>query len=392
MQIFVGAPASSVSSHCASQTTTTKDMDDDKVEWSDLPKELLLTIGKSLDTRIDILRFRSVCNSWRSSVPPFHSSSPCFPLKFPDPFPSSRSKKATVFLCQTTLYRLQRQNPSTSDKALLIKVEESSSGNLRLLDPFSTLTNRYEFNSHHGLPKNLNFLNFRILELTKSYTLKCRKYSKYSYVSIRGVNKVVMFPNSAWTNVNDSAVFVIYNDGKLGFGKCGDKNLTLVDDQRFDYDDVIVYKGQFYVVDKLGLVSWIDDSSMKLVPFSPPLCGLGDQKHLVESCGALYVVDRYLQRKRRGRNGPKVVGFKVYKLDEEWGRWDLKESLGDRAFILGRDCSLSVSGRDFLGYRGNCICFTEENQTHVFNLEDRSITDLACCKDSNPSPMFNLGM
>ena len=87
-----------------------------------------------------------------------------------------------------------------------------------------------------------------------------------------------------------------------------------------------------------------------------------------------------------------MVGFKVYKLDEEWGRWDLKESLGDRAFILGRDCSLSVSGRDFLGYRGNCICFTEENQTHVFNLEDRSITDLACCKDSNPSPMFNLGM
>ncbi|KAL0008399.1 hypothetical protein SO802_009901 [Lithocarpus litseifolius] len=53
----------------------------------------------------------------------------------------------------------------------------------------------------------------------------------------------------------------------------------------------------------------------------------GSQKHLVESCGALYVVDRYFNKERRrvehtsryvrDCDDPKVVDFKVYKLDEK---------------------------------------------------------------------------
>ena len=53
------------------------------------------------------------------------------------------------------------------------------------------------------------------------------------------------------------------------------------------------------VIDTLGSILWIDNSSLKLVPLLPPLCGLGSQKHLVESCGALYVVDRYFNKERR---------------------------------------------------------------------------------------------
>ncbi|KAK8567931.1 hypothetical protein V6N12_006499 [Hibiscus sabdariffa] len=39
-------------------------------DWSQLPPELLLLIGKRLEARFDVLRFQSVCSSWRSSVPP----------------------------------------------------------------------------------------------------------------------------------------------------------------------------------------------------------------------------------------------------------------------------------------------------------------------------------
>ncbi|KAK9995143.1 hypothetical protein SO802_024846 [Lithocarpus litseifolius] len=66
------------------------------------------------------------------------------------------------------------------------------------------------------------------------------------------------------------------------------------------YGDIIEYKGQFYVTDTLGNISWKYNSSLKLVPFFPPLYALGSQKHLVESCGAFYVVDRYFN-KERGR-------------------------------------------------------------------------------------------
>ena len=138
-----------------------------------------------------------------------------------------------------------------------------------------------------------------------------------------------MFPNSPQTNVHASAAFVIFNDGKLGFAKSGDKKLILVDRNSFDYDDIIVYKGQFYVINSLGIVSWIDHSSLKLVQFLPPLCGLGSQKHLVESCGALYVVDGYLDKERRraennvfykrGGDCAELIGFKVYRFDEDWG-------------------------------------------------------------------------
>ncbi|KAF3956120.1 hypothetical protein CMV_018728 [Castanea mollissima] len=341
------------------KSTKSRDMDEERVEWSDLPKELLPTIGKSLDTRIDIVRFRSVCNSWRSSIDPSNNS-PRFPLKFPNPYSSTSATQAQApaYLCESTIYRLQRLNPSStssSNKAWLVKVEQDSNsgGKLRFFDPISNRRTRYP-------NKTLNLLDFRVIELTKAYTLRYKVRAGFTtstneieqVLSVRDssipcVTKVVVFPNSPWTNVNDSAVFVIFGVGTLGFAKSGAESLTVVDDNGFEYDDIIVYKGQFYVIDTLGNVLWIDNSSLKLVPFLPPLCGLGSQKHLVESCGALYVVDRYFKKKRRRRRrvehnnwyvrdceGPKVVDFKVYKLDEEWGRWELEKSLGDRAFVL----------------------------------------------------------
>ena len=129
-----------------SKSTKSKDMDEERVEWSDLPKELLPTIGKSLDTRIDIVRFRSVCNSWRSSIP--SNNSPGFPLKFPNPYlPTSATQaQAPAYLCESTIYRIQRLNPSTSsNKAWLVKVEQDSNsgGKLRFFDPISNRRTRY---------------------------------------------------------------------------------------------------------------------------------------------------------------------------------------------------------------------------------------------------------
>ncbi|KAM3709923.1 hypothetical protein ACJW31_02G211300 [Castanea mollissima] len=359
-------------------------MDEVRVEWSDLPKELLPTIGKSLDTRIDIVRFRSVCNSWRSSVP--SNNSPRFPIKFPYPSTISSSTAPT----QTPA--ISAKTLSIYYKAWLVKVEQDSNTGckLRFFDPIS---NRRIAIRYPNI--TLNLLEFRVIELAKAYTLRLRDRVGVVRIgstneivepilpsdsSIRCMTKVVMFPNSPWTNVNDPAVFVIFGAGRLGFAKPGAESLTVVGNNGFEYDDIILYKGQFYAIDTLGNVSWIDNSSLKLIPFLPPLCGLGSQKHLVESCGSLYVVDRYFNKERRrvehtnryvrDCDGSKVVDFKVYKLDEEWGRWELEKSLGDRAFVLGNDCCLSISAEEFTGYKRNCIYFNDQNETHVFNLED----------------------
>ena len=56
-----------------------------------------------------------------------------------------------------------------------------------------------------------------------------------------------MFPNWPWTNVNDSAVFVIFGPRKLGSAKFGARSLAVVNNNGFEYNDITVYKGQFYV-------------------------------------------------------------------------------------------------------------------------------------------------
>jgi hypothetical protein len=357
-------------------------MGDERVECSDLPEELLPTIVKSLETHIDFLRFRSVCNSWRSNCLPF---TPASPLEFPHPHPhpqpadlapwlTSETAPARAYLIETTLYLMQRLNPSTSSdhKGMLIKVDDTNSSR-----------NRYESNPPHVLSNHFNLLDFRALELTKSYTLK----SQLCFFPTRGLNKVIKFPNSARTNGNDSAIFVVYSNGKLGFARCGDENMSIVGG-RCIYDDVIVYKGQLYVVDRWGIV-WLIRLELELVPFSQSIDGsdLCSPKYLVESCGALYVVDK----ERRGRHGTTP---KVYELnEEELGRWDLVNSLGDRAFVLGYDCCFSVSAEEFSGFKRNCIYFTEQygSGTRVFNLEDRRFEDLAYFQSSHLAwPLSNL--
>ena len=358
----------------------------ERVEWSELPELLLAKIGECLDTRIDNLRFRSVCTSWRSSTPPFDSiSHRRFPLDFPNPFPfpfpfakpmldsvdayyedclTLSKRKCT--LRQSILYRLQRLHPSPSGKAWSIKVE----GRKQCL--FYPQGERYEF------PNNFNLLDFQHLELTRAYSLEMDFQHLYDSIF---VHKVVMYPNSPSIKLNDSHVFVIYEPDfgqyrKLRHAKCGDESWTSVGEDKEDFNDVIVYEGRFYVVDQFGIVYWINVSSLELQQLYPRISDgeLGTYKYLVESAGSLYVVDEYI--------GGGEVRFKVYKLNvESDGRfvWDLMESLGDRAFILGRYCSLSVSAGEFFGYEGNCIYFTHHNGyegNFVFKLEDDSIANL----------------
>lgn len=268
----------------------------------------------------------------------------------------------------------------------MIKVEESNSGKLRLLDP---LSHRYIGYFPLDYARTLNLMSFRIIELSKAYTLrdqivigptsKNERNCVLSCPFVRGVKKAVMFPNSAWTSADECVVFVIFPGGKLAFAKFGDEEWTVVDDGI--HDDVIVYKGQVYVVDRSGIVSQIEYPSSNLVQVSPPLHDLVSHKHLVESCGALYVVDRY-SLTGRVCVPRKTVDIKVYKLDAKRGQWDSVKSLDDRAFVLGTGCSFSVSSQEFFGYKGNCIYFTDSrSKSCVFNLNDQSIGHLTFFTD-----------
>ena len=362
---------------------------DEIVDWSQLPVELWPKIGKYLDKHIDVLRFRSVCESFRSSIPPSHPNSPSFPLQIPHPINISVNNhlnQSTIYLIEPTdassNSSLAPLAPSSASKGWLIKVEESKNQPLNLLSPIADRKLSYPLSSNNTSPMLWNLLDYRVIELCKSY--KIEKITRFS----SHVNKVAFYPNSPWSSVQDCVSCCIFQQGKLGVIKHGDEEWKLVDENNFYYDDVIVFKGQFYVTDKWGTISWIDISSLKLIQFSPPLCGFGNKKHLVESCGNLYVVDRYYKGENVRRNYvgrhhgryPVVECFKVYKLDEEWGKWVDVKNLKDRAFILSPSCNFSVSAKELIGYQENCIYFKDTFDVRMYDLDDHSIA----AADFNP--------
>ncbi|KAF5735900.1 putative F-box protein [Tripterygium wilfordii] len=372
--------------------------------WSSLPPELLELIGKFLDSRIDYLRFRSVCTSWRSSVRSFTNRSPLLPVKVPYSFPD-------CFLSQSTIYRLELINPSATSlncssppqkKSWLVRIEESENGKLKLLSPL--LPGKVSQESHRA---TLNLLNVKAVELNRAWTIKDESFAALTL----GIDKVVVYPNPT-RHIRENSEFsilAIYGGGKLGFWKMGDEEWSLLDDVNFHYDDIVVRRGQYYVVDRWGTIFWID-SSLKLIQYSPPLYGCGGRKYLLESEGSLHVVDGYLDggrlnwkdyenrismlMRQRGSGSvlgrprrhhkvePKAVGFRVHKLDEEWGEWVDVKSLIQHVFVLGYFCSFSVSTAEFSGCRGNCIYFADGTETYgaptscLFKLEDRSIGTL----------------
>lgn len=372
-------------------------MPDDRQPWIDLPKELLEKIGEHVDSRVDIPRLRSVCTSWWSSVslPSFDEELPCVLLNLPFPL------VIDTILSRNLICRIElvHQNPNSSEskpKGWLTQVGESKRGKLQLLHPVSGC--QIESSSI-----SLNLQDFRFIELGKAFKLKLANADGFS---LYGVTKVVPFPISASCKENNVAILAIYEGGKLGYWEYGDTEWELLDDCNFEYDDIIVYKSQLYAVDRSGIVWWIN-SSLKVIQYSPILYSHGSRKTLVESCGDLCVVDRFLDGERIQRNKNnyrecfvlynndepthrtrmklKTIGIRVYKLDEEWGRWEEVKSLGDRVFVLGMDCSFSISSVEFYGGKGNSIYFTDDDESglscddigiNVFQLEDCSIKRL----------------
>ncbi|XVF00815.1 hypothetical protein REPUB_Repub04eG0034400 [Reevesia pubescens] len=138
-------------------------------DWTQLPKELLDLISKRLDTSFDVIRFRSVCSTWRSTVtsPKRHRLAPRFPVlpneggsMINNSFGFSLSKR-TVFLIGSPKTNIQT-DPSTS---WVIKIEDLPNIRIQLLSPLS----RSRLDSLPDyFPKALNLLDFRVFNWVKN--------------------------------------------------------------------------------------------------------------------------------------------------------------------------------------------------------------------------------
>ncbi|KAH0711756.1 hypothetical protein KY289_007715 [Solanum tuberosum] len=302
--------------------------------WSDLPKEIVEKISESLDSHIDITRFRAVCNSWRSAISPnFKISKSLFPIKLPLPkitMTEDFHKESEFYLIESTVYLLQLPHPPHTP--WLIKVVKTVDGKLRILN---LLTNTV----FKGFPdKKLNSLDFRLSQVFKSYHVQW-----------------ILKPYARECELQS-----------------GDEKWTALKDRSAKIVDIIVYKGDFYAVDTYGETIMYDPSSFNETNVSSNVKGLsssifngwGSKKRLVESGGELFLVDMFLDTDVKTElhgsqpswKSPKEI--KIYRLDEEQHEWIAVHTLGDRIFFAGDDCCFSVSSSDFGDQcRGNCIYY-----------------------------------
>lgn len=360
--------------------------------WSQLPVELLQLIAERLRHPFYLLRFRSVCTSWRSSVTIKHHP---LPAQFPVLTNDGTSIDSTFCLSKRTLLlvnapcALSISNPDP----WLLKIEDVH-GQMELCHPLS----RYPIKPlPSNFPRVLNICNLSIIELGQEYVLKDIDFPRINSLDAATglyLEKVVF----TWldSKKEEFVLLTIHVSGKLAFFKSDEKEWTIIPDMPTPYDDVCVFKGELYAVDNTGRTVLVGVNST-VSKVAEPVFG-GDKKFLVESNGELLLVDKYLSfdyqspgiydtidHEFYGLGCERAVKFNVYKLDEEGKEWLELKSLGDRVLFLGDDCAFSALASDLSISKGNCIIFrddsfnenAQENGIGVFHLGDDRISPLS---------------
>ncbi|CAL1398123.1 unnamed protein product [Linum trigynum] len=342
-------------------------------DWSQLPRDLIERISKTLDTATELLRFRSVCNSWRSSACSRERRlSSGFQI-----LPNGITKSSFGFCLSKRAVYLIGSPDSQHLSQWLVKLEEVIPDRKRLVNPLSRNPLKSE-SLPENFPRMLDLNGISVKELGQAYVLRHVSYrpnsTSFTDAGDLYMEKVVMM----WLDSEPSefVLLTIHLSGKLVLFRSGDRTWTIIGEgmgMDSPYDDVIVHKGKLIGVDNTGkVVSVSKDADLTLV--ANPVFG-GDKKYLIQSSrDQLLLVDMYLSIDTEEENfdiGEEFMGhlaqymrertvrFKVYRLDAGEKAWVELGSLGDTVLFIGDDSSFAASSSDLYGCKGNCIFFVD---------------------------------
>ncbi|XP_050229404.1 putative F-box protein At3g25750 [Mercurialis annua] len=334
--------------------------------WSDLPIDILASIIKLLEAPIDIIRVGGVCRSWRNSISYCcdYKKNILSPLKFPFiyqkkkiPFDVSvdkylfnetcKSKFLLLYFHLTVTYLVKPicDDSSSPSNKFLIEVDHWNlkKHEARVLNIVS------EKKSHDNTFFHRNYeidsRNYHVSEICKKYTLKYMSGSSSDIIPFF-YKKVILYPDN---DREDCVVFAI-NRGELIYCKFGDWDWKTMNTNNWEFEDIILYNGKVYAVDRRSRLWVIGFSSSHY--YMNSVCDqlIGQRlrrNRLVESCGDLYVLVSVLVHQET----------KIYKL-KDYKYWDLVQSVNDRIFFIpasytSYDSSFSISAKDYSELNGS---------------------------------------
>ncbi|GAB2223966.1 hypothetical protein Droror1_Dr00004711 [Drosera rotundifolia] len=353
--------------------------------WSKLPGDILSFIARRLDSAVDLLRLRATCPAWRSSIPlpkpsPLPLTLPFYKATTDDLNPNGRPGSLRLF--QSTIYRLDSPaDDESDDNGWMFKVIETGAKKncFSLLVPLKNdrISSRVGDDGNGSLPRGINLLDYRVVEVCKSYSLKFVDRDDESNLSESVlIRRVVVLGD--WDA--EIVVFLLREFGSLQAWRKGDAEWTMIrgegkgGDWRLKYDDALCWNGKCYTVNVAGEVVVFDEELRRVMRIENSMvyAPLMQRKYLVVWKGELYMVEKTSDPDPEDRydyimdayvmdvdSFDRPLKLVILKLNQR-GDWEHVDRLGEGAFFVGDDVSFGVRARDFSGCKANCVYLTDE--------------------------------
>lgn len=298
--------------------------------WSNLPGEIIQKISKHLNTRQQMLRFKSVCRKWRKHSLPFPSNilSLTLPLPIPIPIPISipfHNSTNPLILQVSSIYMITPYHSSVSPVSLhpwMIMAQESNPGKIQLCHSLTGIRVK-------NFPLSLNLTQFRVSKLTQGYNFKLsdniHKIILCSSTSPSLIEVIVLYGKGTLVKLTARILESRAHEEEEEEEGCSWKKLKVRKSRQFWFhclDDVVEYKKMVCAIDRNGKLYVLDTKAMyveRVLVSDPVYKGLPNcrRKRLVVDCTSeeLYMVVR--------EHMMVEVGFTIYKFNVESKRWDV---------------------------------------------------------------------
>ncbi|KAJ3685540.1 hypothetical protein LUZ61_014704 [Rhynchospora tenuis] len=313
--------------------------------WSELPSDMLQLISKKLPELSDFIRFRAVCQKWRSFVP-ISDLPPLLPWLVIIPFPSNY-KQHTIF------YSLSSHKFFTTPDAPNDTFPRSSLRYLLL-------------NSDSTLPSLFNPVTNHVVHLPP--------------INIKFFDQVHSDGDSLFICRTSGNPYLEIFHWQLGAAKWGRIYV------RDSADMLAYYKGFLFNVHKFKWITKVFEARTgEYVLEIPPPVWTSDFtgfNYLIKSSEGIFGVCRLLSA------SGKKDSFHVYRLNSENGiyEWTKVSNIGDCILLLDKffGKGLSVSAKE-LGLKGNCIYFQGNQYVnglrftvfYRYDMKDNTVVEVA---------------
>ncbi|KAJ4828038.1 hypothetical protein Tsubulata_036827 [Turnera subulata] len=227
--------------------------------WSELPTDLLLKIVLCFENNyLDVLRFRAVCPSWRSSIP----FPPAIPNLSPPDLVVERSTKQPpvvksykVVFKELAVFAVQPAVSHTATTPLILRTKPKPSKGVMM---FESLNPPPMPKIKDGKAAAFDLRDFRVTRVRFDHCLE----------SVDGRNSLVAIPSqvaisSSFPRYMVVAVLPDYHT--VAMWRVGDGEWTLVKDLMFEdrrhcrFQSVVFLNDRFYAFDLSGLVNQLSE-------------------------------------------------------------------------------------------------------------------------------------